>query len=84
LRRRCPPSRYAQRSSARGSERFTNPSNPRESEDAPVSVVQQSWAEIRALAVDLGIAERDASKNPPFDPDAYAASIATSCADATR
>lgn len=51
---------------------FTNPSNPRESEDAPVRVVQQSWCEIRALAVDLGIAEATASKDPPFDPDAYA------------
>jgi hypothetical protein len=51
---------------------FTNPSNPRESEDAPVDVVRQSWDEIHALAVDLGIAERAAAENPPFDPNAYA------------
>jgi len=49
-----------------------NPSNPRESEDAPIDVVQQSWAEIRALAVDLGMAEPAPSENPPFDADAYA------------
>jgi hypothetical protein len=51
---------------------FTSPSNPRESEDAPVSVVHQSWCEVRALAVELGIAEATASRDPPFDPDAYA------------
>jgi hypothetical protein len=51
---------------------FTNPSNPRESEDAPVNVVRESWEEVRALAVDLGIVERVAANNPPFDPDAYA------------
>lgn len=51
---------------------FTRPSNPRESEDAPVSVVQQSWYEVRALAVELGIAEATASGDAPFDPDAYA------------
>ena len=50
---------------------FTNPSNPRERQDAPVDVVRQSWTEIHALAVDIGIAERYAG-NPPFDPDAYA------------
>jgi hypothetical protein len=50
---------------------FTNPSNPRESEDAPVDVVRQSWNEIHALAVGMGIAERDGA-DPPFDPDAYA------------
>jgi hypothetical protein len=51
---------------------FTNPSNPRESEDAPVNVVQESWAEIRSLAVDLGIAEPAAAETSPFDPDVYA------------
>ena len=51
---------------------FTSPSNPRESEDAPVNVVQQSWAEIRALAVGLGIADAITSTDPPFNPDAYA------------
>jgi hypothetical protein len=51
---------------------FTRPSNPRESEDAPVSVVRQSWCEVRALAAELGIAEATASRDPPFDPDAYA------------
>ena len=51
---------------------FTNPSNPRESEDAPVDVVRQSWDEIRALAVDIGIAEPHASEKSPFDPSAYA------------
>jgi hypothetical protein len=51
---------------------FTSPSNPRESEDAPVGVVQESWREVGMLAVELGIAEATASKDPPFDPDAYA------------
>jgi hypothetical protein len=51
---------------------FTNPSNPRESEDAPVDVVRQSWAEIHALAVGMGIARPDPAGNPPFDPGAYA------------
>jgi hypothetical protein len=51
---------------------LASPSNPHESEDAPVNVVQQSWAEIRALAADLGMAEAPPSKDPPFDADAYA------------
>ena len=51
---------------------FHNPSNPRESEDAPVDVVRQSWVEVRELAANLGIAEASASANPPFDPNAYA------------
>src|SRR6185436_5236290 len=42
---------------------FTNPSNPRESEDAPVDVVRESWNEVHALAVDMGIAEGDGA-NP--------------------
>ena len=51
---------------------LSHPANPRESEDAPVNVVQQSWAEIRALAAGLGLAEANTLKDPPFDPDAYA------------
>ena len=51
---------------------FTNPSNPRESEDAPVNVVRESWEEIHALAVGLGLAEASESGNPAFDPHAYA------------
>jgi len=51
---------------------LSHPANPRETQDAPVSVVQQSWAEIRALAAGLGLAEATTSKDPPFDPDAYA------------
>ena len=51
---------------------FANPSNPRESEDAPVKVVRESWEEVRALAVDLGVADATESQAPPFDPNAYA------------
>ncbi len=51
---------------------FENPSNPRESEDAPVDVVRESWNEVRALAVALGFAEAVGSTAPPFDPNAYA------------
>lgn len=52
---------------------FSNPSNPREKEDAPVNVVQESWAETRALAVELGLAAPVPAGEPPFDPDIYAA-----------
>ena len=51
---------------------FTNPSNPREREDAPVDVVRKSWEEVRSLAVDLGFAKATATNTVPFDPDAYA------------
>jgi hypothetical protein len=52
---------------------FANPTNPRESADADIDIVQASWAEIHALAVDLGAAASIAAGRPPFDPRAYAA-----------
>lgn len=52
---------------------FRNPSNVREREDAPVNVVQESWLEVRALAVALGFAPPGAASTAPFDPNAYAA-----------
>ena len=52
---------------------FANPTNPRESADADIDIVQASWEEIHALAVGLGAAAAVAAPSPPFDPDAYAA-----------
>ena len=52
---------------------FANPTNPRESQDAAINIVQESWAEIRALAVEIGVAPPVSQSGAPFDPHLYAA-----------
>jgi hypothetical protein len=52
---------------------FANPTNPRERADADIDIVQASWQEIHALAVELGAAVPIGEGAPPFDPRAYAA-----------
>lgn len=50
---------------------INKPTHERESADAPPSVVNSNWQEIRNLAINLGLSNK-ASNDDEYDPNAYA------------
>lgn len=53
--------------------RAAAPLHAREREDAPPEVMRDLWRQLRAAAVDLGVAPPTSEPDPPYDPDVYAA-----------